>query len=51
MNNESNIQPVFNYGSVYIPVQYLNEIFNAEDSLAYGTIFPELVDEYTKHLR
>ncbi len=41
----------FSYGAVYIPVHYMREVFEPEDGLAYGTIFPELVDQFTKYLR
>ena len=52
MEKENIKQPVpLNYGAVYIPNQCMNEVFEPEDGLAYGTIFPELVDEFTKYLR
>ena len=51
MNTETINQSSFNYGAVYIPIQCLTELFDPEDALAYGTAFPELVDEYTKYLR
>lgn len=52
MNNESTNIPIpFSYATIYIPFQCMTEVFDPENSLAYGTIFPELVDEYTKYLR
>ncbi len=38
-------------GYAYVPVQYLNDIYSAYDSLNNGTLFPELhlsIDEYGK---
>ena len=51
MNTDTSNQMIFNYGAVYTPFQCMKELFDADDSLAYGTVFPELVDEYTKYLR
>lgn len=52
MNKEIMQQTVpLNYGAVYIPNQCMTEVFEPEDGLAFGTIFPELVDEFTKYLR
>ena len=51
MIEDKNKQPVFNYGAAYIPVQCITEIFDPDNSLAFGTIFPELVDEFTNYLR
>lgn len=52
MNNETFNQPVpWHYATVYVPVQRMTEVFDPENSLAYGTVFPELVDEFTKYLR
>lgn len=35
--------PCFCLGYAYVPVQHMNEVFSAEDALANGSLFPELV--------
>lgn len=45
-----NLSFPLSYGNVFIPVQNMKEVFEPESALAYGTVFPELVDEYTKYL-
>ena len=45
-----NLSFPLSYGNVFIPIQNMNEVFDPETGLAYGTIFPEMVDEYTKYL-
>ena len=50
MGEMINLPFPLSYGNVFIPVQNMKEVFDPESGLAYGTIFPELVDEYTKYL-
>ena len=50
MGESINLSFPMTYANVYIPIQYMTEVFEPEKGLAHGTIFPELVDEYTKYL-
>ncbi len=50
-NNTTNTQSVVRYATAYIANQCMSQVFEPEDGLAYGTIFPELVDEFTRFLR
>ena len=34
------------YGSAYVPVQTLRTVYQPQEGLAYGTMFPELVRSY-----
>lgn len=50
MGEMINLPFPLSYGNAFIPIQNMKEVFDPETGLAYGTIFPELVDEYTKYL-
>ncbi len=30
----------------YVPIQYMNRVFNPKEALAHGTLFPELYQPY-----
>ena len=53
-NNQPSSCPLKECGCVgygYVPIQYLDDIYSACDSLENGTVFPELnlsIDEYGK---
>jgi len=45
--NNSQIFPgTLLYGSSYVPHQYMNKVYDAENGLKIGTIFPELNNPY-----
>ena len=40
----------FHYATAYIPYQYFCKILDPENSLEKGTVFPELIDDFTQAL-
>ena len=46
-NNFNNELPTnLRYGNSYVPVQNLRNVYAPREGLAYGSMFPELVDPY-----
>lgn len=44
------IPECLHYASAYIPFQYMTVLYEPEEGLQNGSIFPELVDDFTKNM-
>ncbi len=38
------------YATAYVPYQYMCNLYEPEEGLHYGSMFPELVDNFTKNI-
>ena len=38
------------YATAYVPYQYMCNLYEPEECLHYGSMFPELVDNFTKNI-
>ena len=56
MNEMKQITPISimpecpRFATAYVPFQYMCSLFEPEDGLEHGTIFPEMVDDITREL-